>query len=95
MNRNLNRVDGPPPFVPFGQKMKKEQVDQLSGKFRSLDIAGGKESKTEEQNSEFSDLRKTEIAQALKEKAGTGGAQKKTYGGIKQVTVFSKTFTLN
>jgi len=31
--RNVNRSDGPPPFVPFGQRIKKEQVQELSGQY--------------------------------------------------------------
>jgi len=29
ISRNVNRSDGPPPFVPFGQRIKKEQVQEL------------------------------------------------------------------
>lgn len=69
-NRNAG-TGGPPPFIPFGQKI--QQAPVVDKGFKSLQTVQSKENAND--NAEFNALRKDAIAVAAK------AATKKTFGG--------------
>ncbi|XP_067944449.1 tudor domain-containing protein 3-like [Watersipora subatra] len=79
LTRKANRPDGPPQFLQLGQKVKKDKIDTLTGKFNSLEVASATPAAVERDNAEFDAQRQAVINEALQQQ------EKTTYGGLKQV----------